>query len=177
MPPHPWLAALGYWDPAASGLGGRSGSFFGAGEVRLAILALLADGPKNGYELMKELRVRSGGSYRMSAGTVYPTLQQLEDEGLIVPAPRDRKKLFEIADAGRQELAREKTKVDNIWQRASDWGDWSQWMGPEAVMISKPLAAFMKAAFRAVKQSGGERDRINKVYEVLDRARKELEDL
>ena len=52
--------------------------------MRLAILSLLADGPRHGYELMKLLQERSGGVYRASAGTIYPTLQQLEDEGLVV---------------------------------------------------------------------------------------------
>jgi DNA-binding PadR family transcriptional regulator len=59
------------------------GRFFGPGEVRLALLSLVAEAPSHGYELMKKLEERSAGVYRASAGTVYPTLQQLEDEGLI----------------------------------------------------------------------------------------------
>ena len=58
---------------------GRHGRFFEAGEVRLAILSLLAEGPKHGYQLMKEMKDRSSGMYSASAGSVYPTLQQLED--------------------------------------------------------------------------------------------------
>ena len=57
--------------------------FFERGEVPLAILSLLADGPKHGYELMKTLEERSGGLYEASAGTIYPTLQQLQDQELI----------------------------------------------------------------------------------------------
>ena len=62
---------------------GRRSRFFETGEIRLAILSLLSEGPKHGYQLMKEMAERSGGVYRASAGSVYPTLQQLEDEGLI----------------------------------------------------------------------------------------------
>ena len=78
-----------YWTPPYSGFPwaafgmGRRGRFFEAGEIRLALLSLLRDGPKHGYQLMKELEERSGGMYKASAGSVYPTLQQLEDEGLV----------------------------------------------------------------------------------------------
>lgn len=169
--PHNWFGAgYGPWS-------GARGRFFEPGEVRIAILALLSEGPKNGYELMKELRVRSGGSYRMSAGTVYPALQQLEDEGLIAPCPKDGKKLFELTDLGRKELDKEKPVAENIWRRASDRADWAQWMGPEAVVIVKPLSSLMKATFRAVKQSGGHPARTSQIYDILNRACREIEEL
>ena len=62
------------WGPAF----GSRVRFFESGEVRLAVLSLLAEGPKHGYQLIKEMLDRSGGLYRASAGTVYPTLQQME---------------------------------------------------------------------------------------------------
>ena len=154
---------------------GRPGKFFGAGEVRLAILSLLSDGPKNGYELMKELGVRSGGSYKMSAGTVYPALQQLEDEGLIVPDPKDGKKLFRLTDLGRQEVEREKAAIDEIWRRTSEWGDWAQWMGPGAARSA--AVTMIKTISQAVKLAHGNPERAAKVEEILDRARRELEQL
>src|SRR5215472_16898678 len=63
---------------------GRWGRFFGPGEIRLAILSMLESGPKHGYELMKELETKSGRVYKASAGAIYPALQQLEDEGLVI---------------------------------------------------------------------------------------------
>src|SRR5579872_7474492 len=84
--------------------GGRS-RFFESGEVRLAILSLLSEGPKHGYQLMKEMEERSGGLYRASAGSVYPTLQQLEDEDLIRSDQQSGKRTFSITDAGYSELA------------------------------------------------------------------------
>ncbi len=121
---------------------------------------------------MKELEARSGGSYRMSAGTLYPTLQQLEDEGLIVPEPRDGKKLYQLTDLGRQEVEHEKETIDEIWRRASHWGDWAQWMGPGTAMIAGPIAGLLKAAFLAVRK--GDAKSVAKVEEVLNRARQEL---
>src|ERR1700735_2428634 len=88
--------SFGSWAPRSR--------FFGPGEVRLAILSLLTDGPRHGYELMKMLAQRSGGIYRASAGTVYPTLQQLEDEGLIAAELREGKKIYRLTDEGRREL-------------------------------------------------------------------------
>src|SRR3990172_740813 len=79
---------FGFGPRSRHGGGGHGGrgprrGFFRQGEVRLALLSLLGDGPAHGYELMKRLDERSGGMYQASAGTVYPVLQQLEDEGLI----------------------------------------------------------------------------------------------
>src|SRR5579863_1218930 len=66
------------------GRGGRWGRFFGPGEIRLALLSLLESDSKHGYELMKELETKSGGIYKASAGAIYPALQQLEDEGMVI---------------------------------------------------------------------------------------------
>ena len=72
------------------------------GDVRAALLLLLAEEPRNGYQLMQAIEERSGGRWRPSPGSVYPTLAQLEDEGLIRATERDGTKLFEITDAGRE---------------------------------------------------------------------------
>ncbi|RPJ85366.1 MAG: PadR family transcriptional regulator, partial [Acidobacteria bacterium] len=87
------------------------GRFFGAGEVRLGLLSLLEQEPKHGYQLMKELEERSGGFYRASAGTIYPTLQMLEDEGLVISEAADGKRVYRITEAGRAELVREASTV------------------------------------------------------------------
>src|ERR1700727_3405470 len=101
---------------------GPRGRCLGAGEVRIAILSLLSDKPPHGYELMKELETRSGGSYRVSAGTMYPALQQLEDEGMIVSETKDGKRVYQLTDIGKQELEREQATAENIWQRQWAWG-------------------------------------------------------
>src|ERR1700730_3674045 len=86
------------------GLMAGPGRFFGPGEVRLALLSLLADEPMHGYEVMNGLVERFGGIYRASAGTIYPTLQQLEDEGQIISDSLSGKRVYRLTEAGRREL-------------------------------------------------------------------------
>jgi DNA-binding PadR family transcriptional regulator len=165
------------WGNWAYPPGGQRGRFFGTGEVRIAILSLLSEGAKHGYELMKELEARSGGSYRVSAGTMYPSLQQLEDEGMIVSEQKSGKRVYQLTELGREELARERPTVDQIWRRASQWGDWAQFMGPEAAVIAKPLGAVIKATFRAAKRNGKNAAKQEQIEDILDRTRIELEAL
>ena len=96
---------------------GRGGGPFGGGrgrrrrgDVRTALLMLLAEEPRNGYQLMQTIEERSGGRWRPSPGSVYPTLAQLEDEGLIRAVEQDGAKLFEITDQGHERLG--ESKVD-----------------------------------------------------------------
>jgi len=127
---------------------------------------------------MKELESRSGGTYKVSAGTMYPTLQQLEDEGLIVSEQKDGRRVYQITDAGRAELERERDKVDEIWRRAARWEDWGKWMGPEAfAVVAGPLGNLTKATMRAVKRSGGQRKLVDSIREILDRAVHDIEEL
>ena len=87
------------------------------GDVRAAILALLAERPMHGYEMIQELLERTRGVWRPSPGSVYPALQQLEDDGLIRGQESSGKRLFELTDAGRAELeraARERTPWEEV---------------------------------------------------------------
>ncbi len=71
----------------------------------MALLMLLAEEPRNGYQLMQVIEERSGDRWRPSPGSVYPVLSQLEDEGLVRATERDGSKLFELTDAGREQVA------------------------------------------------------------------------
>lgn len=98
------------------GFGGFGGPGFGRerrrrGDVRLAILGLLAEGPQNGYAVIKTIAERTGGAWKPSPGSVYPTLQQLVDEDLVVSSGDGRKTLFELTDAGKAEA---ESKADEI---------------------------------------------------------------
>ena len=152
------------------------GRFFGAGEVRLALLSLLGEQPQHGYQLMKELENRSGGLYHASAGTIYPTLQQLEDEGLVTSEAIDGKRIYRLTDAGRAELEREAETVKRIWRRAESWDDWTGWMRPETAMLAGPLSRLAKAAVRAVSHADGH-EAIARIQQVIDRAREEIEQI
>jgi DNA-binding PadR family transcriptional regulator len=94
----------GWGGPPFVGGGGFRGRGRKArrGDVRTAVLLLLAEEPRNGYTIMQELEERSGGAWRPSAGSIYPALQLLEDEGLIRSAEVDGRKLLHLTDAGRR---------------------------------------------------------------------------
>jgi DNA-binding PadR family transcriptional regulator len=97
----------GFGGPGFGGPRGGRGRGRGRarrGDVRLAVLRLLADEPRNGYQLMQTIEERSGGEWRPSPGSMYPTLSQLEDEALIRSAEADGSRVFEITDAGREHL-------------------------------------------------------------------------
>ena len=159
--------SFGSWAPRSR--------FFGPGEVRLAILSLLTDGPRHGYELMKMLAQRSGGIYRASAGTIYPTLQQLEDEGLIAADAQEGKRVYRITDEGRRELRLEEDVVDRIWRRAKMWNEWRGAFDPDVQEIVRPAERVMKAAFSAM--AGKASANADKVREILERALRDLENL
>ena len=153
------------------------GRLFARGELRLALLALLDESPRHGYELMKKLESRSGGMYRASAGSVYPTLQQLEDEGLARSEPIDGKRVYSLTDAGRAELEEQATVVRRIWRRADEWGDWGSASGPEAWEIARPARDLAKAALRAVGSAYDDADRVDQVRSILEKATRQIENL
>jgi DNA-binding PadR family transcriptional regulator len=93
------------WGGGFAGGGPGRGPRARRGDVRAAILALLAEEPRNGYQLMQELSERSGGAWRPSPGSIYPALQQLEDEGLVVAEEVDGRRAYSLTEAGREEVA------------------------------------------------------------------------
>src|SRR3954465_6595527 len=86
--------------------GGWGGPRMRRGQIRTALLAVLAEEPGHGYDVMQKLEDKTGGAWRPSPGSVYPTLQLLEDEGLVRSTERDGKRVFEITDEGRAEVTR-----------------------------------------------------------------------
>jgi DNA-binding PadR family transcriptional regulator len=124
---------------------------------------------------MRRLEERSGGMYRASPGTVYPVLQQLEDEGLVRLEEIEGKKVYHLTDAGREELERHSEDTERIWRRAHGWKDWGVHTGPETAEIWGSWGRLTKAAFKAATRSS--MDDADKIREILDRARKELEGL
>ncbi|MDE9365899.1 PadR family transcriptional regulator [Luteipulveratus sp. YIM 133132] len=89
---------------------------FAHGQLRLYLLALLADGPRHGYEVMRDLEERFDGLYTPSAGTVYPRLAKLEEEGLVTRTDEGRKATYAITDAGRAEVADRRDDLGHLEQ-------------------------------------------------------------
>jgi DNA-binding PadR family transcriptional regulator len=112
----PWMARFG----------GGPGPGFGRrpkarrGDVRTAALLLLGEAPRNGYQIMQELEERSEGMWRPSPGSVYPALQQLEDEGLIRSEETDGRRLYHLTDAGRAHVAERPEDQPAPWETFTD---------------------------------------------------------
>ena len=98
----------------------RGGPRARRGDVRAAALLLLAEGPRNGYQLMQEIESRSNGMWRPSAGSIYPALAQLEDEGLVRGEEKDGKRTFVLTDEGRAHVDERRTELGAPWEQIAD---------------------------------------------------------
>jgi DNA-binding PadR family transcriptional regulator len=135
------------------------------GDVRIALLLLIAQEPQNGYQLMQAIETRSGGRWRPSPGSVYPALAQLEDEGLIHATERDGTKLFEITDAGREMLAER-------GERAAPW----EFAGDPAFEAEADMRALVsQVAVAAIQVThAGDRQQIDRASALLQETRRGL---
>ena len=104
----------GWMGPGGGGRGHRARR----GDVRAAVLTLLAEEPRNGYGLMQEIERRSGGVWRPSPGSIYPALSQLEDEGLVRAEHRDGGRVFVLTDAGRAQVQERPPGTRDPWETA-----------------------------------------------------------
>ncbi|ATW47457.1 PadR family transcriptional regulator [Streptomyces peucetius] len=161
-------AAFGPWGPPFGGPFGRGrGGGRGRarrGDVRASILALLRDRPMHGYEMIQEIGERSGGAWKPSPGSVYPTLQMLEDEGLIVSESEGGKKLFTLTDTGRAEA---ESGPEAPWEEAGRGVDW------ETVNEIRQAGFGLMEAFGQVWRTGDAEQR-RKAVAVINEARKKL---
>ncbi|MGO9080071.1 MAG: PadR family transcriptional regulator [Streptosporangiaceae bacterium] len=116
----PW----GGWRPGPPGGPGARGPKAGRGDVRAAILALLREGPRNGYQIMSEIEQRSDGAWRPSPGAVYPALAQLADEGLIIGEESGGRRTFRLTDAGRAYVERHPEMARGSWESSAQREAW-----------------------------------------------------
>ncbi|WES63758.1 PadR family transcriptional regulator [Microbacter sp. GSS18] len=93
---------------------------FSHGDLRLYLLSLLNEGPRHGYDIMQALSDRTGGTYTPSAGTVYPRLAKLEEEGLVTKTVEGRKTIYAITEAGRAEVAARSGELEDIEEGLAD---------------------------------------------------------
>ncbi|MFD3564578.1 PadR family transcriptional regulator [Streptomyces sp. NPDC058686] len=167
-------AAFGPFGPGfgpgpwgGGGRGGRGGGPRGRarrGDVRASILALLKDRPMHGYEMIQEIAERSGGAWKPSPGSVYPTLQLLEDEGLIVSESEGGKKLFSLTESGRSAADE---GPDAPWEEAGRGVDW------DTLNEIRQAGFGLMEAFGQVWKTGSKEQR-EKALTVINDARKKL---
>ena len=93
---------------------------FSHGDLRLYLLSLLDESPRHGYDLMQALADRTGGTYTPSAGTIYPRLAKLEEEGLVTKTVDGRKTIYALTDAGRAEVAARAGELEGIQSDLAD---------------------------------------------------------
>ncbi len=108
----------GGWWPG--GPGPVRGAKAGRGDVRAAILALLREEPRNGYQIMSEIEERSGGAWRPSPGAVYPALSQLADEGLITGVESGGRRTFQLTEAGQRHIADSPERARPAWEAMAE---------------------------------------------------------
>ena len=167
------------FGPRAWGFRGRGPrswrrQWFGAGDMKYVILKLLRDKPRHGYEVMKDLEERMHGCYSPSPGTVYPTLQWLEDEGLVIARDVEGKKVYEITDTGRAFLDEHKDIVEEIFDRVTETVE--RTVGGSMAEVNRGLGQLVKAVYRTGWKAESDAARKN-VAEILAKATAEIEAL
>jgi DNA-binding PadR family transcriptional regulator len=93
---------------------------FRLGDVRAAVLVLLAEQPMHGYQLTQEIAERSGGVWQPSPGSIYPVLQQLEDEGLVLIEQTEGRKVANLTEAGRAYVEENRAEFEEVWKALSN---------------------------------------------------------
>jgi len=165
---HSGFAPRGFKGPF--GMGGPHG--FGGpgrarrGDIRAAVLRLIAEEPMHGYQIIQELSARSGGAWSPSAGSVYPTLQQLADEGLVTAQETAGKKVFSLTEAGIAAVA-ETADQPAPWEEAAQSDS-----GTGAMGYREAAGKLMHAVVQIGK--GGSPQQVTAAIDVLNDARKKL---
>ncbi|MCW2933126.1 MAG: transcriptional regulator, PadR-like family [Actinomycetia bacterium] len=153
--------------PGIGGPRGRGRGRGGRGDVREAIISLLSQEPRNGYQIIQEINERTSGLWRVSSGSVYPAISQLEDEGLIEPTDGNGRKLFGLTAAGRRHAEENAERLAQLWvagPQDARSGEFLQY---------RDLISQLAAATRQVYEVGTQAQR-EEAKQLLTRARQSL---
>jgi DNA-binding PadR family transcriptional regulator len=145
---------------------GRGGPRARRGDVRAAALLLLGEEPRNGYQLMQEIESRTNGIWRPSPGSIYPVLQQLEDEGLVRPDGPEGRRAYQLTDAGRAYVTEHTAELGSPWDAVSE-------SAGEGARDFHFLIAQLVIAARQVEQAGSSRQ-VEEAKAILGEARRGL---
>lgn len=167
---------FGPWS-GQEGKGGRRVRWnpFERGDLKFAILRLISDKPMHGYEVMQALEQESGGGYKPSPGSVYPTLQMLEDEGLVRSAEEDGKKVYEITEAGVAYLEENGDIVDRIFERVGTFAN--GFFGKDTRELTAAFSRLAQSCFEGTFSGRLDQEAIRKMTDILERARMEVEEV
>lgn len=158
------------------GRGGGRRRVFSGDELRLVLLKLIADTPRHGYDLIREIEARSGGAYAPSPGVVYPTLTMLADMDLIAEqAVEGAKKIFAVTGAGEAELAEQAEQVAALFARLEALGERSARGrgGP----VRRAMGNLREALMQRVGEGEADEDLLHGIAAILDEATQKIERL
>lgn len=136
------------------------------GDVRSAVLSLLLEQPMHGYQIIREIEDRSGGSWKPSPGSVYPTLQLLTDEGLVQAEESNGRKTYSLTAEGRAAAGDETTERSAPWESAGS--------RDSGRMTALPKAGVELAQAAAQVARTGNKEQVQQAVEILDEARRKL---
>ncbi|WP_265571376.1 PadR family transcriptional regulator [Sphingomicrobium nitratireducens] len=156
------------------GEGGGRRRMFDSGELRLVLLALIAEEPRHGYDLIRALEEKTGGGYSPSPGTVYPTLTLLEEMGFIEEAKaKGKKKPFAITDDGTAYLEAKADDVARLMERLERHGEHRERAGSQPIKAS--IKHLMTAFWQKISQDGADEETIAEIARILDKAARKIE--
>jgi hypothetical protein len=144
------------------GMGRPGAGRMGRGDIRTAILVELADAPMHGYQLIQAIETRSGGTWKPSPGSIYPTLQLLADEGLVSAAQDGERKVYSLTEAGK---AAEFTSAPHPSEGRRGW---------DADRAALPKAGAKLAQAVGQVATSGTREQNDRAAEIIDEARRKL---
>lgn len=139
----------------------------GRGDVRTAILALLSEEPRHGYQIIQDITERSGGAWKPSPGSVYPALSALQDEGLVDDEKVEGRRVFALTDAGRAHVADRAEELSHVFDANSGEAE-----ADEVVDLRQLLFSVGAAAVQVV--TTGNPDQVAAARKVLSQARRDL---
>jgi DNA-binding PadR family transcriptional regulator len=148
------------------GRGGRRGRRTSRGDVRSAVLALVAEQPRHGYEIIQEIGERTGGAWQPSPGSIYPTVSQLEDEGLVSTEKVDGRRVVQLTEQGTRYVEEHRAELDAVWEAAGRDVD------DEAAALWEQLAQLHAATHQVM--SAGTPEQITAAGAALAEARKTI---
>jgi DNA-binding PadR family transcriptional regulator len=171
---NPWSSMFG---PGATGFGKPNFRWriFDRGDLKYMILELLRDRPMHGYEVMRALEETSGGAYTASPGSVYPTLQSLEDDGYVSSEEADGRKVYTITDAGREFLESNQDRVEQILRRIADYA--KHFSGAPMTDVTRSFVRLAHASFEQSIRRVGDQDSMDRLREILEKAAREIENV
>lgn len=156
------------------GGGGRRRRLFDQGELQLLLLSILADQPRHGYDLIKEVEALSGGEYAPSPGIVYPALTFMEEQGVIAPETAEgTRKSYQATDDGRALLAEQAKPIEMLRERLAHLAQARAKTDPAPVR--RAMHSMKTALFDRLSQENVSRETIFAIAEIIDEAARKIE--